>query len=172
MLTGQAGSGKSTIAKYIENKYDYKEYALGDKLKSLTFKLLTMFNIPIQSEADLYHVEKKCKYRTYLQQIGTECIRGTFGDDFWCEQLNDDIKNEDYAIISDLRFLNEYDYFKSRYTNVNVIRVYKNNLPIMEHRSEQEVSNIKNDYIVYNNSSFDNLYIAVDNIMNFISTKA
>ena len=84
LLSGNAEAGKSTMAKYLLNKYDnYIEYALSDKLKQLTFELLKLFDVSINSIDDLYNVETKKNYRKYLQLIGTECCRKVFGDDFW-----------------------------------------------------------------------------------------
>ena len=168
LITGVAGSGKSTVAEYIEKRYGYKEYALGDKLKELTYRLLKTFDVPVNLVDDLYDVNTKCKYRKYLQLIGTECMRGTFGDDFWSEQLNNVIKNENKAIISDVRFINEYNYFKSRYKRVYTIKVVRPGLGVMNHKSEQEIGNIPFDYIIMNELDLETLYHIVDNIMNFI----
>lgn len=171
LITGNAGAGKSTIAKYIEDKFHYKDFALGDNVKTLTYKLLTLFKIPINSVDDLYDIKTKPKYRSYLQQIGTECMRGTFGDDFWCEQLDKEIRNEDYAIVSDVRFISEYNYFKSHYNNVHTIKVIRNGIQIMKHQSEQEINTIPADFELYNNGSILDSTLIAYNIMNTINGK-
>lgn len=161
VISGLAGSGKTTAANYIEQKYNFKQLALGDKLKQLTFKLLKIFNVPIKSIDDLYNPIKKQEYRKYLQLIGTECCRSVFNSDFWCDQLIKEINNYDKIIISDVRFENEYNYFKNKY-DITSIKIVRDGIKIMNHQSEQEINNIKSDYIIYNNSSISELYKLID----------
>ena len=183
LLSGNAEAGKSTMAKYIVENYDnYIEFALGDKLKELAFELLKLFNISINSIEDLYDVELKKKYRKYLQQIGTECCRKVFGNNFWCEMLSKDIneivinkgKN---IIISDVRFINEHQYFIKRYENIiNVhsvmIKRFNNSNDLTSeqkcHISESQIDKIQCDYVIENdmtNKFFDD----IDNIMKKIN---
>ena len=182
LLTGNAESGKSTMAKYIVENYDnYIEFALGDKLKKLTFELLKLFNISIDSVEDLYNVELKKKYRKYLQQIGTECCRKVFGDNFWCEMLSKDINNAINAgknvIISDVRFINEQQYFIDNYQNVidvcsvMIKRLNCNNGLTLEqkcHTSESQISKIKYDYVIENNMT-NKFFEDIDGIMKTIN---
>lgn len=149
VISGLAGSGKTTTANYIEQKYNFKQLALGDKLKQLTFKLLKIFNIPINSIDDLYDPIKKQQYRTYLQLIGTECCRSVFNSDFWCDQLINEINK--YDIIS--------------------IKIVRDGIKIMNHQSETEINNIKCDHIIYNNSSIIDLYKSIDDIFKVIDLK-
>lgn len=171
LLTGLAGSGKSTIAEYIVKTYGYKEFTLAEKLKELTFKILQVFGIQIESINDLYDVNKKSAYRHYIQQIGTECMRATFGNDFWCKQVDEMIKDEQFIIISDVRFLNEEQYFKSRY-NVITVKIIRDGIQTMNHQSEQEIDSIKYNYIVRNNGSIEALHKTVDTLMAVINPHA
>lgn len=182
LLSGNAEAGKSTMAKYIVENYDnYIEFALGDKLKELTFELLKLFNISINSIEDLYNVELKKKYRKYLQQIGTECCRKVFGDNFWCEMLSKDIneiiinkgKN---IIISDIRFINEYQYFMEHYQNiinvhsVMIKRFNSNDLTSEQkcHISESQIDKIQCDYVIENDMT-NKFFNDIDNIMKKIN---
>ena len=180
LLSGNAEAGKSTMAKYLINKYDnYVEYALSDKLKQLTFELLKLFNVSINSIDDLYDVETKKNYRKYLQLIGTECCRKVFGDDFWCIMLNKDIKKSiaegKNVIISDVRFLNEHSYFKQKYEkSINVVsimikRTDANSLTSEQklHSSESEINNLKYDYEINNNLT-EEFYSDIDKVIECI----
>ena len=180
LLSGNAEAGKSTMAKYLINKYDnYVEYALSDKLKQLTFELLKLFNVSINSIDDLYDVETKKNYRQYLQLIGTECCRKVFGDDFWCMMLNNDIKKSiadgKNVIISDVRFLNEHSYFKQKYEkSINVVsimikRTDANSLTSEQklHSSESEINNLKYDYEINNNLT-EEFYSDIDKVIECI----
>ena len=55
-------------------------------------KITDIFKDENISIGDLDDNNTKEKYRTYLQQIGTECCRNVFGDNFWCEMLDKEIK--------------------------------------------------------------------------------
>lgn len=181
-ITGYAGSGKSYVSDYISRKYGYKQFALGDKVKELTFKLLKLFEVPINSIDDLYN-ENKQKYRKYLQQIGTECCRGVLGNNIWCKTLFQQIRYESKIIITDLRFMNELEYFKKQYsykfnTDIKVIKVENKNIIKMNHQSENEIDSLKYDYLIRNdyvkgsttnikdkpNDVFQQIDIIIDNI--------
>ena len=182
LLVGEAESGKSFMTKYILDNYnDYVEFALGDKLKHLTFEILKLFDIPINSLAELYNINTKNKYRHYLQKIGTECCRKIFGENIWCDAIAKDItkcvKNGKNIIISDIRFMNEQQYFIRKYNEHNIkiytIKVNRtdgyNGLSQKEreHQSEMEINNIKYDFVVNNdmtNNFYDNIDILIDRI--------
>ena len=179
LLSGNAESGKSTLAKHLVEEYDsYVEFALGDKLKELTFELLKIFNIPIESVEELYDTESKKKYRNYLQKIGTECCRKVFGDDFWCKMLDkyiEDCITEDLnVIISDIRYKNEQDYFINNYKNkLNVYSIKvnrtdgKNNALTSEqqkHSSEIQINELSFDYVI-NNDMTDNYFEEISEVM-------
>ena len=180
LLSGNAEAGKSTMAKYLLDKNEnYVEYALSNKLKQLTFELLKLFNVSINSIDDLYNVETKKNYRKYLQLIGTECCRKVFGDDFWCNMLNKDIKKSitdgKNVIISDVRFINEHNYFKRKYENkINVIsimikRTDTNSLTSEQqlHSSESEVNNLTYNYEINNNLT-EEFYSDIDKVIECI----
>lgn len=76
-LTGKKGSGKTTVAKYLEFKYEFQEYAFADPLK----KIAMIFGF---SEQEVYGTqEDKARInpelgisaREFLQKFGTEICR-------------------------------------------------------------------------------------------------
>lgn len=170
LICGNAGAGKTTITKMITEKYNkYVNIALGDKVKELTFKLLKIFNIPITSIDDLYDTEKKKQYRYYLQNIATEAIRETFGKDIWCNLIYETVKNNDFVIISDIRFMNEVEYFTEKFKkSVHVIKVVKNDIEIMNHQSETEINTLPYDTLIENNGTLEQLQSKVINIVDSI----
>ena len=159
LLSGHAGSGKTTAAELISEYYGprLREFALADKLKHMTYDILRLCNIDIHGISDLYRSETKEQYRTYLQQIGTEICQNTFGKTCWCEALRQDIDSiRSYIIlITDVRFMHEYEWFKKNYANVFCIRIESDNITksAQNHISEQEIEHIPADYIIKNNST-------------------
>ena len=168
LVTGKSGSGKSTLSKYIVDNYDsYIEVALADKLKQLTFKLLQLFNVKIDSIDDLYNVNTKNKYRKYLQNIGTECCRDVFGDDFWCDMLKLDLSKN--IIISDIRYANEMNYFMNKYSDHDIIsiKVVKKNssTTFNNHSSELDIDQLQTDFTIENDFS-DSFFKKIDDTLN------
>lgn len=168
LVTGKSGSGKSTLSKYIVDNYDsYIEVALADKLKQLTFKLLQLFNVKIDSIDDLYNIETKNKYRKYLQNIGTECCRDVFGDDFWCDMLKLDLSKN--IIISDIRYANEMNYFMNKYSDHDIIsiKVVKKNssTTFNNHSSELDIDQLQTDFTIENDFT-DSFFKKIDDTLN------
>ena len=168
LVTGKSGSGKSTLSKYIVDNYDsYIEVALADKLKQLTFKLLQLFNVKIDSIDDLYNIETKNKYRKYLQNIGTECCRDVFGNDFWCDMLKLDLSKN--IIISDIRYANEMNYFMNKYSDHDIIsiKVVKKNssTTFNNHSSELDIDQLQTDFTIENDFT-DSFFKKIDDTLN------
>ena len=92
ILFGEMGSGKSTVANYLQDKYGYSKFSLGSK---------------IHSECRIHGNET----RTEMQNYG-QAMRNIFGIDVWCNYVNDQTFDKDKVVIDDARQLNEYDYFE------------------------------------------------------------
>lgn len=95
-ITGIMCCGKSTIANYLVEKYNYKKFSFADVLKKFAVDIFDM----------------KGKDRKLLQDFGTKmkeidkCI--------WIKSLDKKIKDiSDNIVIDDLRFKDEENYLKS-----------------------------------------------------------
>ena len=175
LITGKAEAGKSTMTDYITRTWfnDFVDFALADDLKDLTFEILKVFNVKINSVDDLYDPITKVKYRKYLQQIGTECCRKVFGDDFWCQMLvkriEKAIENGKVVIISDLRFKSEQEFFLDRFGGYDVKTVMVKNLvnenklssDEKKHQSESEFDKLEIDYVI-NNEMNEKFFYDID----------
>ena len=175
LVTGKSGAGKTTFAdKLIIENPSFKLFSLADKLKDLTFDLLKLFKVDIKDISFLYTDSKK-DYRKYLQNIGTDCCRNVFGDDFWCEMLKPQIdkalKKNRNIVISDIRYRNEIDYFKKNYPkcNIFVVKIIREggitDPETQEHSSEKEVEDIEANITVKNDESFYDKYNTFDFIL-------
>ena len=164
LISGLAGSGKSTIANYIMQKFDIKKYSLGDVLKEALVEVGNLFNDPI-TLSDLYDTKKKKQYRHHMQAFGTDILRKYFGDDIFniaLEKRVDNLKS----------FKNEYDYWVNYSEKYNykliTLRVIRNQNSLKEnekiHISEQLLG-VGFMELINNDGSKDELYKQIDTIL-------
>lgn len=173
LIVGKAGSGKSTIAKYISDKYHFKTFSLGDYVKKFLVETSELLGNPIDIH-DLYDINKKDKYRHQMQYIATELCRNYFGCNCWCKLLLEKIKQskEINVIIDDIRFINEMIFFTKNQNDIITIKITKSaQMPNscqnddLNHISETELEHINCMYNIINNSTLDDLYKKIDDIM-------
>ena len=121
--------------------------------------------------------EKDEETRKKLQLMGTENGRDKYGQDIWIKTLDTWMKvyndrGVERFIITDVRFKNEYEYLKSK--NAKIIKIEapnrqkenlkKQNLDILNHRSETELNDIQFEYII-NNDYNDKIIEDIKNII-------
>lgn len=113
--------------------------------------------------------------RFLMQYFGTELIRNIFGDNIWVnktiDKINDHFILNDFAIIADMRFKNEYDeiikYCKNECINYRVFYMVRNTNEIIDnHDSEQmfELDCTQQD-IINNVSSLDELFYTIKHLL-------
>ena len=168
IIGGHINAGKTTIANHLINKYKYNKYSLGDGVKHFVsdlYNILHTINPCISSIEleEMYNRNTKEQHRQKMQLIATDLIRKYFGDDVWVEYLTKNIKFP--FVIDDVRFINEYNYFK-KMLDVIYIRVVRNDEILSNHISEHQLDNIKPDYEIINNDNIDDLYNKIDEIIN------
>jgi len=185
-LTGNKGSGKTTIAQYLEKKYKFIPYAFADPIKS-ALKIIFDWN------DDFFSPDKKEKIDPYwgvsprqmMQFFGTEVaqifltqhfsnFKKKIGKNLWVkhfEKFYNRNKHRD-IIIHDLRFPHEYKFLKSIDTIViKIVREWENNTNSTDlHVSEQLIDTIPYDYKIVNNN-INEIYNQVDNILSIIMGK-
>ena len=103
--------------------------------------------------------------RQLLQYFGTEIMQKYFGKRVW---INSTMQNRsEYTIISDLRFIEEYNAVKEK--KGIVIYVNRPNYEFGQHASEREMKelleNDKYDFIIDNNGSIENLFVQIKSIV-------
>lgn len=188
-ISGKAGSGKNTVASFlqdIDNSFEQKAFAA--KLKRIA-SILT--GIPIEqfedqefkktfldSEWSTYietmpfadltktNMELRMTVRELLQKIGTDCMRGNIHDNVWVNALFADWRgpkmDEHHPskwIITDVRFPNEYQAIKDR--GGIVLRIERPGIELMDHPSETSLDNHEFDYIIYNDGNTPELFSQV-----------
>ena len=93
-IIGKICSGKSTCAKYLKDKYDFKIHSFGAPVKKYAGEI---FN-------------EKLKNRKLIQEFAQKVKE--IDNDVWVNYLLNDINIDDNIVIDDLRFPNEYDALK------------------------------------------------------------
>ena len=111
-------------------------------------------------------VESNLSLRQLLQYFGTEIMQKYFGKRVW---INSTLANRSkYTIISDLRFIEEYNAIKEN--GGLVIYINRPNYEFGQHASEREMKelleNNKYDFIINNNGSIEDLFNQVKSICN------
>jgi hypothetical protein len=158
-ICGAKRSGKDVLAKYLINKYNYEKLSFAEPLKKAVKELFNFNDIQvgidedngIGNEKDIIDERWGITPRKALQFFGTEIMqykmnelipntnRGFFADIL----VSRIIPNKKY-VISDLRFLHEYEKIKG--LNIIIIKVIRPsiiNLCICDdHISENEYEKI------------------------------
>ena len=177
-LCGYKSSGKDHIANYIVDKYDYEHKKIAFKLKEIIKFLFDLNDEQIEG-----NMKEACDEnwgtspRKMMQFIGTDIFQYKISEllpgckkNFWIKSLCNDIKNSNKKniVISDLRFIHEYNYLIENMSDYNIITVEVCNSNIIKndlHISESEYKNIPKDFIVHNNKVDDEFKKSIDNIL-------
>lgn len=106
-LVGNAGSGKTTIAKHLVAEHNFKKMSLANGVKYIA---VAMFQI---------NPDKKTpENRSILQQIGSKMRE--IDPNVWIKTTDAFVRDwgyvwgEDPLVIDDVRFLNEAEHFKNK----------------------------------------------------------
>ena len=163
IFSGKQYAGKDTAAKIMLDKMpDFRRCAMGDIIK-LTYGA--------QKNLTYEEIEKnKSKYRADL------IILGNWGraqsPDYWLQKI---VEQDGNIIVTDVRIPHEYEVFKKagaitiRVEATREIRASRGELIGEEDITEVGLDNIKDwDFIIENNSSYENLKLQVNRIISRI----
>ena len=169
LISGKSGSGKDTFAKFLK-----------DELESRNERVLVIhFADMVKEYAKLYYKwngEKDISGRQLLQQMGTNEVRSVFKN-YWADLVAQFIKatedDWDYALIPDLRFLNELKrvkkFNKGKCVSVGIRRytddgeIWENPLLTEEqrnHPSEVDLDDYCLDWYVDNVGAFEGMKVS------------
>lgn len=172
-ITGEIGSGKTTVAKYLRKKYKADYFKFSDMLRDLLQRL---------------YLEES---RKNMQQIST-LLRKMFGEDLMAKVIAQDIENSKSKIIVaeamrrpiDAKYLRKLKNFYILAINTDAKKRYKRltkrsenpddkNKTLAQFKKESQweteitIRQImkKADFQIDNNSSFQNLYKQINTIL-------
>ena len=173
-LTGYAGSGKSTVAKYLEERHGFVRIAFAAPLKTMLWTLdpilgtdvtgkdVRLSNLSRWSENDIKGSEFGPEYRRLMQVLGTECVRAE-QDDFWTQAAarRTDAPGTNY-VFDDVRFPNEAQFILDR----SPFGLWNVKRPMVgaanAHVSEQHAGSMGEVFTVINAGGIEPLHAKID----------
>ena len=174
LLCGYKRTGKDTFATYIENNYGFKHHKFANGLKR-GLKHLFGFN-HAQLEGDkkeeidvrwgISPRDAMIFVGTYMFQHEIQKLIPNIKRNFWVKQLMDDIDINDNIVISDLRFIHEYEYMKNNiHVPIYIVKIINPKLLIYQKdmdETETEHLQFKFDNIIMND---ENYFTNIDKLM-------
>lgn len=120
-LTGAAGSGKSTVAKYLERSFDGRIYSFASPLKLLLKELFEFSDTQLygtQAQKEAIDPRYGFSARQAMQRMNV--AKGLLGDDVYARALVGPLRaarasGVKLAVVDDLRFLVEADTLRAHF---------------------------------------------------------
>lgn len=178
-LTGKKGSGKSTVAEFLESSSDYLSLAFASTLKEYAYETDPWITAPSGSQTRLATLVDafgwdavKWEYpeaRKYLQGLGS-AVR-EFDPDFWIRPVMDVVELERGGypslpvVIQDVRYRNEAEAIHD--VDGIVVRVVGRGEGGDSHASEMEQDRIVVDFTIHNDGDKHHLRQEVEALAAF-----
>ena len=162
-ITGHSRFGKDTAADVLVNEFGYTKYHLAQKMKDCLNLIFGWDNDYIEKHKEVIDPKWGVSPRQVLRAFGTDFAQHTLCDMYpefkekigrklWVTSLLEEIPYQSDAVIADVRFLHEVEEIKKQ--GGIILKVYRPSYPVdLSHASEQEVPNIKEDYLIVNEST-------------------
>lgn len=157
LLSGKAGSGKDTFADYLVKKHLFKKLAFAESLKEYVSE---KYNIPLNvlftqegKKQQIVVGDKKETIRNILIKEGLE--KRKIDVNYWINIVVEKIKKDPLKniVISDFRFINEYNQIKKHFSETTTIRIIRENCENIDDISETSLESFKFDHVFFNNKT-------------------
>lgn len=176
-LTGLAGSGKDTAARFLADALE----ARGRRTRQMAFadpirQALLAIGVPSSyiHDRDLKEQEVPtfgASYRKMAQTLGTEWGRQMIGQDTWVRVLENRLlglqRKPDVLIVTDVRMQNEADWIAAQGGMVALVE-RKGLTAVRPHASEQGLT--RWDAVVQNDGDLNNLRARCDGLSHIVLT--
>jgi hypothetical protein len=170
-ICGHARHGKDTAADVLVNEFGYTKYHLAQKMKDCLNLIFGWSNDFIERHKEEVDSKWGISPRQVLRAFGTEFAQQTLcemypefdmvtGRKLWVKSLLEEIPFQSNAVIADVRFLHEVEEIKNQ--GGIILKVYRSSHPAdLSHGSERDIPNIKEDYLIMNDSTLSSYKGAV-----------
>lgn len=167
-ICGLKRCGKDTLARYFVDHHGYKHCKIADDLKKVVQVLFGFTDGQLETdEKDQVDPSWNITPRSAMQFFGTEVMQYKIQEilpdvqrNFWIMSFIKKHLHTQPIVISDLRFLHEYDaLMKASQSNMLVIRVERDSCVNCSHASEQEHKDIPANMVIHNNGNIEELYV-------------
>lgn len=171
-LTGYIGSGKTTVADYIQFKYQFPQYSFATPIKEIAaiFGFTEDQLNGTQEDKLAINQHWNISAREFLQKFGTEVCREYLPtvipemSDIWIKLFKIRAQQEKNILVSDVRFPDEAKAIHE--LGGVIIRITRLDHQINKsHKSEAFIDQIPVDYEIYNYSSLTYLFNLVDSVI-------
>lgn len=189
-LIGYKGSGKSTVAEYLNKKYDFQRIAFADPLKTIA-KIFGFTEKQLYgSQEDKLEIHKQlgiCS-REFMQKFGTDVCRNQLLSVFpnmklgksgsiWVKLMENYIENNQGIDIccEDVRFPDELELIRDCPNSIiiEIIRKEECKDEYSAHVSETSLPNtVIVDFQIINDGSMEELYETIDEIVSTIKNES
>lgn len=196
-LSGKAGSGKDTIADFMEENlkgYTVKRIAFADLLKRVCS---IMFHVPLEWFYDRDKKDTEITHwgltpRELAIYFGTDLVRNHLYEtvlkhsrykrvrdlakrfSYWIIAIEPEFEDADVVIVTDMRFLDELKYVLEHKKHL-AIRLYREvrDVHAIQHESETALDNVEElfDFVVSNDGTLYDLEEKAKQIANDILEK-
>lgn len=175
-LCGRMRSGKDTLADYLVDNYNFEKVKFASHLKDIVKLAFDLTDEDVEtSKKDMIHEGLQVKPRKLMDFIGTQVFQYDVQNVlpnlqprcFWTNSLINKIKDKERVVISDLRFVHEYERLNENYENVLIIKIErkKNDIDTSSYISEQEIDKIPYDFKIINSSTINQLTNDFDKVI-------
>jgi len=168
-ITGTAGSGKTTAARIMCDRYDFYRVRIAEPIKRMA-RALGLTHDQVDGPLKEIPLDELCGRtpRYVMQTLGTEWGRRMIGEDIWVRVAEKEIgrlmTNGVSVVVDDVRFPDEAVMIKK--LGGAMVRV-ENTLITKStaHESELHIFNIEVDYVIVNGGSIADLCIGVEGVV-------
>lgn len=187
-ITGEIGSGKTTVSNYICETHGFDDYTFATPLKSIA-KCIGF------THKELYGTQNEklqpneywgISGRLFMQKFGTDICRNTLpgvipemkldeGDSLWiklykinrAKKLKRNKKSK--MIVSDVRFVDESTAIQNDGGFIiRIVRKAESKTDINEHTSETEMKSIMPDFTIVNDGTLEDLFKKVESAIDVL----
>ena len=159
-LTGQAGAGKSTAARYLVERHGYTLVKFAAPLKNM-MRALGLNDNQIEGDEKELPCALLCGKtpRHAMQALGTEFGRHCIGENFWVDLWMHQANQHDRVVVDDCRFPNEAAAV--RRMGGDIYQIAGRGGIAGHHESERGIG-LDPDVLIPNNGRVEDLYKLLD----------